>query len=51
MNRSNEIKGLPGVSLPELYSGSPFYILSGKLTGVGCVITLPDDKQGRSPHQ
>ena len=45
----DEIKGLSGVSLPELYSGGPFHI-SGKLTGVGCVNILADTKQARSPH-
>ena len=41
-----EIKGLPGVGSLKIDSGGPFYILR-ELTGVGCVITLSDDKQER----
>lgn len=51
MNRSeDEIKGLPGESFHRLFTGSPFYSYTVKLSSVGCVNILPDVKQGRSPH-
>jgi len=43
-----KIKGPPGVSFGELNSGGSFYIYSPKLTGVGCVSTRPDIKEGSS---
>lgn len=52
MNRTTylEIRGSSRVSFGELNSDGPFYILSPRLTGVGCVTILPDNKQGKSPH-
>ncbi len=46
MSNNHEIKGSFGSSLPELTSNGSFYSYSGKLSGIGCVITRPDTKQG-----
>ena len=49
MDGNRQTKGRPGERLNIILTGCPFYMML-KLSGVGCVTTLPDTKQGMSHY-